>query len=53
MYYRLLKRLSAKSILSILETHSDMIITGSLDIEYGHKLNLSSGNRGLILDLAI
>ena len=40
-------------IFSIFETHSDMIIKGSRDIQYGHKLNLSSGKSGLILDLVI
>ena len=40
-------------IFSIFETHSDMIIKGSRDIQYGHKLNLSSGKSGLILDVVI
>jgi len=40
-------------IFSIFEPHSDMIIKGSRDIQYGHKLNLSSGKSGLILDLVI
>ena len=29
------------------------IVDGSRDIQYGHKLNLSSGKSGLILDLVI
>jgi len=43
----------SEKIFSIFETHSDMIIKGSRDIQYGHKLNLSSGKSGLILDLVI
>ncbi len=43
----------SEKIFSIFETHSDMIIKGSRDIQYGHKLNLSSGKSGLILDVVI
>ena len=42
----------SEKIFSIFETR-DMIIKGSRDIQYGHKLNLSSGKSGLILDLVI
>ena len=40
-------------IFSLFETHTDMIIKGSRAIQYGHKLNLSSGKSGLILDVVI
>ncbi len=43
----------SEKIFSIFETHTDMIIKGSRDIQYGHKLNLSSGKSGLILDVVI
>ena len=43
----------SEKIFSISETHSDMIIKGSRDIQYGRKLNLSSGKSGLILDVII
>jgi len=43
----------SEKIFSIFETHSDMIIKGSRDIQYGQKLNLSSGKSGLILDVII
>ncbi len=43
----------SEKIFSIFETHTDIIIKGSRDIQYGHKLNLSSGKSGLILDLVI
>ena len=35
------------------ETHTDIIIKGNRDIQYGHKLNLSSGKSGLILDVVV
>ena len=40
-------------IFSLFETHTDMIIKGSRNIQYGHKLNLSSGTSALILDVVI
>lgn len=43
----------SEKIFSIFETHTDMIVKGARNIQYGHKLNLSSGNSGLILDLVI
>lgn len=44
---------ASEKIFSIFETHTDIIIKGSRDIQYGHKLNLSSGKSGLILDVVI
>ena len=38
---------------SIFEEHTDIIVKGSRDIQYGHKLNLSTGRSGLILDVVI
>ena len=43
----------SEKIFSIFETHSDMIVKGARDIQYGNKLNLSSGKSGLILDVII
>jgi IS5 family transposase len=40
-------------IVSLFEPHADIIVKGSRDIEYGHKLNLTTGRSGLILDLVI
>ncbi|CDX32189.1 hypothetical protein MPLA_1590019 [Mesorhizobium sp. ORS 3359] len=34
------------------EEHADIIIKGSRDTEYGHKLNLTTGRSGMILDLS-
>ena len=40
-------------LVSLFEPHADIIVKGSRDVEYGHKLNLTTGRSGLILDLAI
>lgn len=40
-------------VVSLFEPHADIIVKGSRDIEYGHKLNLTTGRSGLILDLVI
>ena len=42
-----------EKIFSLFEPHSDIIIKGNRDIQYGHKLNLSSGKSGLILDVVV
>ncbi len=42
-----------EKVLSLFEDHTDLIIKGSRDIQYGHKLNLTSGRSGLILDVVI
>ncbi len=40
-------------LVSLFEPHADIIVKGSRDIEYGHKLNLTTGRSGLILDLVV
>jgi len=42
-----------EKLFSLFEAHTDIIIKGSRDIQYGHKLNLSTGRSGLILDVVI
>jgi IS5 family transposase len=42
-----------EKILSLFEEHTDLIVKGARDIQYGHKLNLTSGRSGLILDVVI
>ena len=42
-----------EKIFSIFEEHTDIIVKGSRDIQYGHKLNLSTGRSGLILDVVV
>jgi IS5 family transposase len=40
-------------LVSLFEPHADIIVKGSRDVQYGHKLNLLTGRSGLILDLVI
>jgi len=42
-----------EKLVSLFETHTDIIVKGSRDVHYGHKLNLATGRSGLILDLVI
>lgn len=42
-----------EKLFSLFEAHTDIVIKGSRDIQYGHKLNLSTGKSGLILDVVI
>jgi len=44
---------ASEKIFSLFETHTDIIIKGSRDIQYGHKLNFSTGRSGLVLDVVI
>jgi IS5 family transposase len=48
------ERVPAKEkIVSLFEEHTDIVIKGSRDVQYGHKLNLTSGKSGLIMDVVI
>ena len=40
-------------LVSLFETHADIVVKGKRDVRYGHKLNLTTGRSGLILDLVI
>jgi IS5 family transposase len=44
---------SSEKIFSIFERHTDIIVKGSRDIIFGHKINLTSGKSNLILDCYI
>jgi IS5 family transposase len=44
---------ASEKIVSLFEPHADIIVKGNRDAEYGHKLNLTTGRSGLILDLVI
>jgi len=44
---------ASDKIVSLFEPHADIIVKGSRDVEYGHKLNLTTGKSGLLLDLVI
>lgn len=40
-------------IVSLFEAHTDIIVKGQRTVQYGHKLNLTSGKSGLVLDLVV
>jgi transposase, IS5 family len=40
-------------LVSLFETHADIIVKRRRNVRYGHKLNLSTGRSGLILDLVV
>jgi IS5 family transposase len=42
-----------EKIVSLFEPHADIIVKGGREVQYGHKLNLTTGRSGLILDLVI
>src|SRR6185436_936861 len=44
---------AGEKLVSLFESHADIIVKGSRDVAYGHKLNLTTGKSGLILDLVI
>ena len=44
---------AGEKLVSLFEPHADIIVKGSRGTEYGHKLNLTSGRSGMILDLVI
>ena len=39
----------AEKIFSIYELHTDIIVKGSRDVQFGHKINIGSGKSNLIL----
>ncbi len=44
---------AAQKLVSLFEPHTDIIRKGGRDVYYGHKLTLTTGRSGLILDLII
>jgi IS5 family transposase len=44
---------AGEKLVSLFEEHADIIVKGSRDTEYGHKLNLTTGRSGMILDLMV
>ena len=42
-----------QKVVSLFEEHTDIIVKGNREVQYGHKLNLSSGKSGLVLDVVI
>ena len=44
---------AGEKLVSLFEPHADIIVKGGRQVQYGHKLNLTTGKSGLILDLVI
>jgi IS5 family transposase len=44
---------AGEKLVSLFEPHADIIVKGAGDVQYGHKLNLTTGKSGLILDVVI
>jgi IS5 family transposase len=44
---------ASEKLVSLFEPHADIIVKGGRDVQYGHKLNLTTGRSGLILDLVV
>ena len=42
-----------EKIFSIYELHTDIIVKGSREVQFGHKINLTSGKSNLILDCQV
>jgi IS5 family transposase len=44
---------SSEKIVSLFESHTDIIVKGFRDVQYGHKINLSSDKGGFITYLSV
>jgi IS5 family transposase len=44
---------AAEKIVSLFEPHTDIIVKARRDTQFGHKLNLTTGKSGLILDAVV
>jgi IS5 family transposase len=44
---------ASDKIVSLFEPHTDIIKKGGRQVQYGHKINLTSGRSGLVMDLVI
>ena len=44
---------AAEKVVSLFEPHTDIINKGGREVQYGHKINLSTGSSGLVLDVVI
>ncbi|MBR9910640.1 MAG: ISNCY family transposase [Gammaproteobacteria bacterium] len=43
----------SEKIVSLFESHTDIIVKGNRKIQYGHKLNVTTGRKGIILDAVV
>lgn len=44
---------ATEKVVSVFEPHTDIIVKNRRDTQYGHKLNLTTGMRGMVLDVVI
>ena len=44
---------AGEKLVSLFEPHAAIIVKGAGDVQYGHKLNLTTGKSGLILDVVV
>ncbi len=44
---------ASEKVFSLFEDHTDIIKKGRQDITYGHKVNLTTGRSGMVLDLVV
>jgi IS5 family transposase len=44
---------ATEKVVSIFEPHTDILVKGSLEVEYGHKVNLAVGKSSLVTDCVI
>ena len=44
---------ASEKVLSVFEPHTDIIVKDRRDTQYGHKLNLTTGLRGMVLDVVV
>ena len=44
---------ASDKLISLFEPHADIIVKSHRDVQYGHKLNVTTGKSGMILDLVI
>ena len=44
---------ATEKVVSIFEPHTDILVKGNLEVEYGHKVNLAVGKSSLVTDCVI
>ena len=44
---------ASEKVVSVFEPHTDIIVKDRRDTQYGHKLNLTTGLRGMVLDVVV
>jgi IS5 family transposase len=44
---------AGEKLVSLFEPHADIVVKGRRDVHYGHKLNLTTGRSGMVLDLVV